>query len=550
MRRKVILLVTGALFLGAIIGVVAGFSVPTEKEEEVTHLTYDIEGTFDHQAYGKPPPDKKEIESNPRYFNKIINSIEVQFSYQFLPEEPVTSVTEEVTITAILDCRDWQKEVELVPPQEKQGDFSISFPLDTTPLVILAGNITEQLGAAPCTPDIILKATVHTVAQTAAGVLEADFFQTTVVKLTSSILEWDRELALSQIGYSKGFRYEHRGNFSYAISLKPNILLGAITIKPVIPPPVVPVALKQTDSYDSETTDRIDSTFTYKFTSDETLKRVINEVEVTATLGKEGDWQETFVLAPESQQTGDFSLTFPLDVPLFYAIIKSVEEETGTSTFSHDLIVTASVHTVAQSDFGPIDEALTQSLTVKLETDQVVWPEATPKTKSGSIKETLTVSNSAAGIAKMGSLGALGVTMVIFLYTIWSYWEYRHRRISRLEADDLQVKGKHQDLVVDVEKLPDTRDEETLIELGSLDELAKVAESLLKPVLRLAEPERHIYCVIDGMARYQYVSLAEEPATPAPLPTEPPTPAPLPAEPPPTDETLSPQSPRRPEDTT
>ena len=528
MRRKVVLVVTGLLFIGAIFGVMAGFSVPTEKEEEVTHLTYDIEGTFDHQAYGESSPDKEE--SNPRYFNKIIDSIEVYFSYQFLPEEPVTSVTEEVAITAVLDCRDWQKEVELVPRQEKQGDFSISFPLNTAPLVSLAANITEELGAPRCSPDIILTATVHTVAQTKTGVLEDDFVQTTRVKLSGPTLEWDRALALSEIGYTRGFRYEHRGNFSYAISLKPNILLGAITIEPVIPPSGVPEALKQEESYDSETIDSISSTFAYKFTSDEALREVINEVEVTATLGKEGDWQETFVLVPKSQQTGDLSLTFPLDVPLFYAIIKSVEKETGTSTFSHDLIVTASVHTVAQSDFGPIDEALTQSLTVKLETDQVVWPEAAPETKSGSIEETLTISNPAAGTAKIGSLGALGVTAVIFLYTIWSYWEYRRRRISRLEADDLQVKGKHRDLVVDVEKLPDTTDEETVIELGSLDELVKVAESLLKPVLRLAEPERHIYCVIDGMARYQYVSLVEEPATPIPPPTEPP----------PTDETLSP----------
>lgn len=113
--------------------------------------------------------------------------------------------------------------------------------------------------------------------------------------------------------------------------------------------------------------------------------------------------------------------------------------------------------------------------------------------------------------------------MVIFLYTLWSYWEFRHRLISQLEADALQVKSKHQDLVVDVEKLPETKDEETMIELGSLDELVKVAEALLKPVLRLAEPERHTYCVIDGMARYHYVSLAKEPAGfPAtkPLPTD------------------------------
>jgi hypothetical protein len=346
------------------------------------------------------------------------------------------------------------------------------------------------------------------VAQTEAGTLEDDFVQTTRVRLSGPTLEWDRDLAFSQIGYSKGLRYEHQGNFSYAINLEPNILFGTITMEPEIPPPSTPVALKPANSYDSQIVDSINGTFSYKFESDKALMEVINEVEVTAILGEVGGQQETFVLVPKSQKRDNFSIAFPLDVPFLYALIKSIEKETGTFVPSHDLLITAEVHTVAQSDFGPIDETLTRSLTVKLEQDQVVWPEAASETKSGSIEKTLTVPNPAAGIAKIGSLGALGMTMIIFLYTLWSYWEYRRRLISQLEADALQVKSKHQDLVVDVEKLPETKDEETMIELGSLDELVKVAEALLKPVLRLAEPERHLYCVIDGMARYQYVSLA------------------------------------------
>ena len=57
MIRQILLVITGLLFIGAIIGVVAGFSVPTEKKEQVTHLTYEIESNFDHQTFGKPPPE-------------------------------------------------------------------------------------------------------------------------------------------------------------------------------------------------------------------------------------------------------------------------------------------------------------------------------------------------------------------------------------------------------------------------------------------------------------------------------------------------------------
>jgi len=512
MRRIVLLAVTSVLFIGAVIGVFAGFNVPTEREKHVTHLTYDIEGSFGHQAYGKSTP---EVETTPRYFMKIIDSIDVHYSYQFLTGEPVTDVTEEVEISAIVSSPGvWQTEVILVPKTEQVGAFTISFPLERSTFSDLAANITAELGVGTTSPDVVLKASVHTTARTKAGTISDNFIQTYRVKLTSTILEWDSQPVLSEMRYAKGLRYVHHGNFGYTIQLKDNILFGPVTMVSEILPPGDPVALEPSESYDSETIDRIEGTFSYKVESSEGLSQVINEVEVTAMGGKAEGWHETFVLVPRRQETGDFSVTFPLDVPLFYAIIKSIEKETDASASSHELIITADVHTVAQSQFGPIDETLSQSLTVGLTPDKVVWPELTPETKSGSFEETLVVSNPTARTARIGSLGALGMIAMVLLYSIWSYWEFKRKWISRIEADTLQARSK-QDLVVDVETLPDIGSEETVIELVSLSELIKAADALLKPVLRLAEPERHIYCVIDGMTRYQYVSLSKEYVNPS-----------------------------------
>ena len=125
------------------------------------------------------------------------------------------------------------------------------------------------------------------------------------------------------------------------------------------------------------------------------------------------------------------------------------------------------------------------------------------------IEEKMVVANPTANTARVGTLGAMVMMATVLFYVIWSYREYRRKWISRIEADDLLVKGKHRDLVVDVAKLPEIKDDEATIELDSLEELVKVAESLLKPVLRLAEKERHIYCVMDGETRYQYTSELE-----------------------------------------
>jgi hypothetical protein len=515
MGKKVPLIITAVLFIGAVFGVLGGFSVPEEKEEKVTHLTYTLTGDFAHQAFEKPAASRTPV-ANPRYFASIIDSINVSYNYRFVTEKPPSKVAEEVEIIAVVESRggwgSWQKEVVLVPKSGKEGDFSISFPLDTAPLLELVTSISKELGVERGQPDITIKAIVHTKADTPAGTVEDDFIQTTLVKLSPITLEWDRNLAASRIGYAKGLRYEHQGNFSYTINLKPNNLFIVESLGPDTPPPVELVAAKSDKpSYKRETLQNMKGTFTYNFESSVALKQVDNEVEITATMGT-----ESFVLAPKTKQKENkFEVPFQLDIPFYYAVARSFEAGTGKPAFPYGLNIAATVHTVGQSEFGKIDETLTKNVLVNLGNEEIIWPaETTAETKSGAIEETVVVPNSGATTAKVGTLGLLGMTTIAFLYTAWSFRESRRRYLTRIQIDDLQVKGKYQSLVVDVQKLPDTGNH-LVVELGSLAELTRTADSLLKPVLRLVETDKRTYCVIEGNTRYQYISQDFPPKPPA-----------------------------------
>jgi len=72
MGRKILLVVSSVLLLGAGIGTVAGFNVPAEKEELKTHLTYQLEGSFNHRAFKLSAP---EVAPSPKYFSNIIDSM-------------------------------------------------------------------------------------------------------------------------------------------------------------------------------------------------------------------------------------------------------------------------------------------------------------------------------------------------------------------------------------------------------------------------------------------------------------------------------------------
>jgi hypothetical protein len=502
MRRLVILIISAVLFIGAIIGVMLGFSVPAEKQETETQLTYELTGSFEHEAYGIELPKP---EDNPKYFMKLIDSIDMRYSYRFLAEAPTTSVTEMIEISALVGTGLWQKEIILIPATEKKGDFTVNFSITPAEFTDLATRINRELGIGG-SPKVLIQAKVNTIAETSQGTVTDEFVQVASIATTPTILEWQSELVETELGYSQGMRYEHEGSFAYTIPYRPSELFGSLTINSLPPQSSLPIPLEPADSYDLESIEYINGTFTYSFQGEPPPSSVNNDVEIFAVLSGAG-WEETFTLVPRMEENENFSLTFPIDVPFLYAVIESKE---GTATGTHALRLNAVVRTSARSEFGDIKETATANLTARLGSEAITWPAEPPSVnKEGTIKETVMVENSSAGIAKMGTLGALGVTLVILLYSMWRYWEYRRGWISRMDADASRVKARHSDSVVDVEAFPDLGTNGTVVELDSLEELTKLADSLLRPVIRVTEPQSQLYCVLDGSVRYQYLTTAE-----------------------------------------
>jgi len=510
--RTVPIVLVALLLLSSGYAVWWAFSVPNGSEEQATLSTYQQEGEFDHQVYGKPGMLSTAGETEV-FFTHLIESMDVEFSYKFIPQEPVTQVSHEVEISAVLQSQGfWRYEENLVPKTKRTGNFTLRFPLEATQFEDVISDIVAEIGSigyGSISPYVTLEATVHTVAQTESGVLEDDFVQTARVKLTKDIVEWDKELALSQRGSYQGLEYEHQGIFDYTIKLKPNILFGPITIRSNTPPPGLPVAMAHSQTYSKANIYSMEATFSYQFESDPPPNQVLEMVEVIATLQDPETWSETLVLVPRTEKSGSLSITFPLDLTNLYEIIDAKQEELGVFATSHDLVLTAKVDTVAQTDVGPIDEFFSQSITMSLGPGSVSWADGTTKMLPGSITETTTSSNSV-WPARGGALGALLLLMPVGAYVTFRYMRNKPIPPNATEAEVRRAKRKHKDVIVDVAELPEAKAGDTVIRLDSLDELIKGADALLKPVLHKAEGQKHTYCVIDGSTRYEYTRQLEE----------------------------------------
>lgn len=527
MKRLLFILVL-ILFIASIFGVIKAYSLPLEKEETVTLLNYQHDGKFNYLIHLEPsilygPAPQAEEEGNLVYFTKLIDNIDMNFTYKFASKAGVRATTERVKVSTILENPGkWQKEIVLVPETSQTGDFTIPIPLDITELYDLGKSFDEEIGTAGGSYDLTFKADVHMTAETNSGEITDDFVQTAKAVLTGNTLEWHRNLSLSRWGSCKGMNYQHQGRFDYAIKLKPNSIWGEISLKsPATDEPASTMTLSPGSICFTRLIDIIEVTFDYKFNADKPVRQPAEEVEVVAVLENPGSWTRHIVLVPETRKTGDFRVSFLLDLAQFDELASAIQTETGASAPEGcNLTITANVHTTAETDFEAIDDIFTHSIKQPLGGETIKWDENLAQSKSGAIEEKRIVPNQEtyfAGLSVTGARSLSPIAPVVLLLTLGCLVVLgvrgRQEGPSKIEREALRLGKKYGDFIVDVEELPPVKAQETVISLTSIDDMVKLIDELHKPILHNAEEKRHTYCVFDGLTRYEYLLAEETPST-------------------------------------
>jgi predicted PurR-regulated permease PerM len=497
MVPKALLVAVLVIFLISLAGVFVAHALPHEVEEHATLLEYTHNGKFDYLAYLKPSylygPPPEPLPPNPKYPTRIIDSFNLTFS-----SRQAEGVSQTAVINAVLENPGiWQKEIKLVPETTKTGSLLVKFSLDIDELNELIDNIAQEVGVLASSYDLTIVADVR--------IGGGEFTHTLPMELSKTIIEVDRDLSYSESGYD--------GKFDYEVHLKENsIYEESILESPEIKTQPSSHLIRSGEVIISELVDRIYLTFAYNFESSKSVSQLTEEVQINAILENPNFWSKEFVLVPPTVKSGDFDVTFPLDLHQFTELIEAIQEETGILASAYRLNIKADVHTTAETGSGTIDEDFSQIMTSTLGQGVLDWGKELESSKEGSIEESRVIPNpkkyvglSVAGLRRLSIIIA-SIIFVLFLYLSMLYMRFRLVGLSEIEGEARRVKKKYKDLIVDIEELPVAKEEETIIPLSSLDDLATAAEELLKPVLHKAEEKRHIYCTIDGSTRYEYIS--------------------------------------------
>ena len=301
--------------------------------------------------------------------------------------------------------------------------------------------------------------------------------------------------------------YTLSGDFGYSAVYGNNTLYGDITLTE-----------KDSLSLLLRIIESIEGRFSYSFTSDPPIQQATHTGRVVSTLANSDNWSKDIELFPEVTETGSFTLKYPIDTIELLELAKVIEEQIGIQGSAYSFTVQATVHTIAPTDYGIIDELLTQSMSGTLQETKLTWANEPPlsQTQYGSLQDTVTVPIDR-GTSRIAWPVALGIVFLLSVYVGWNYALAKLLPLTAAEKEARQATKKHQDLIVEVENLPKSKSEDMtlsltspevlIVSVNSIDELIKIAENLLKPVLHITEAERHIYCVLDGQTRYEYIAL-------------------------------------------
>jgi hypothetical protein len=510
------------LLIAALFGVWKAFSLPARTEQPMAVANYEHRGQFDYLVYLKPnslygplqPHEgETEQETSQVFFRNIIDEARLAFSYNFSCSQSLSSVTNEVVITAIAENPGvWQKEISILQETHEGREFRIDFPLDLESLEKVMDDIEEEIGISGYLGQFIIKATVHTAAKTATGtIIEDDFSHEITAIMQAYTLKLQGSFTRSDTGSKDGIGYSEAGWFDYEVHLKPNKLYETNVLRSETLPAAEPPSPVQTQTlgpglvYFPNIVDNITASFSYQFLSDKPATNLVEEVEVTAVLKYPGMWSKSLTLVPKTSESGPLVVDFPVEIKAFNAMANTLRDELGFGAATYDVTIEAVVHTTGDIGSGHIDETFTHALQGQLGMTSFTLKGDLSKQQPGTIVENRTVPVANAWVFRGLSLAGVALAVLAFVFVLRNSRQARTAAISRVEEEALRAKRKHKGVIVDVGELPPIGGKEAVIPIGSVDELVRTADALLKPVLHHAEADKHTYCIIDSGVRYLYV---------------------------------------------
>ena len=293
--------------------------------------------------------------------------------------------------------------------------------------------------------------------------------------------------------------YQHKATYDYVAELKPNIIYNKTYLRP-----------NEGVLY-STITNRINVTFTYEFASsvqpeglDVKLRGVTARVESPDrwTKSLSDDEASKLLNLKASNAKGSVGLAMNVDCATLKQLVNAIDKELGVYSSTFNVHVVPEISVSAKIAGKKVLETFTPQLTISFRTERggYITLEGLEQVKTSEIKEVVEVRRP--DIESHRNLSYLLVAMAVIGLTISTpmYLKSVRRTKKSMSARIRRLLEDYKDMMAEaLGSLPEGH----VVNLNSLEDLARVAEVLTKPIVKVTDEEGELYCVIDGGVRYQ-----------------------------------------------
>ena len=450
------------------------------------------------------------------FFRDILSDMDMTFSYQVLGDIPLGGIDSTAVISIVASNEGlWEREVSRSVEEHTGQRCAVSIPVEIEVLEDKVTDIEEDIGLTDTEHTYLIVATVDLKGTTAKGKpVVGHYEQVLRMVVNEKTIELAGTIDGSNVEPCGDVTLTHSGRFGYDVYLEDNSLYdedvlrsyGIPTAEPVAEPEIgAPgVTLGPGHVYFTRLIDSMEGSFDYRFECEAPVSAESHEVELRVALEAPDLWTREFSLVGPLSESGDCSVSFPMDLERYVELIEAIEEEIGAGADSHTIRYIAEVTTSVSSPAGAIEDTYTQTLEAKLEGNTLRFQEERALRRDGSLGGGVVPANPGsdgwgtpwlAGVA----IGAVGLAAVAIVD--------RRMRLAPPSPDveASRAEKKYRQSLVSVSTLPAGGPGAAVVRVTRLDELVRIAEDSGKPVLHYASEGRHSYLVLDGNVRYEYV---------------------------------------------
>jgi hypothetical protein len=320
--------------------------------------------------------------------------------------------------------------------------------------------------------------------------------------IASFLLYYTHQLPIKKEIVVTLYTYEQYGTFDYIATLKPNTIYDKTTLEPGEGPLFTSI------------TDNINVSFTYNFQGDESADLtvryyVIEYLEMPIWQKKIGEVQQKTITLTGTNASLYIDDIPPINVSSVQSLANTLAQETGLTMPEYNVTTAVQVNIEANTPEGSINELFAPNMTICFPSGygqgDVITIEGTQHSRTGEITTTDTIYQPWVETQRYVSYALSIVSFPGVLVIAWAYARSKSTKPVKPEALFEEFIEPFKEVISETVQEPRFQEHLTVVSMKTLADLAKVADTLAKPIVHARKPpETHILYVIDETTLYEY----------------------------------------------